>query len=349
MSTTKKRGALAFLCCAMLGCQSGSTPAESDGPSSSADGGHLGDGSAAPNDAALAPSDSGGAGELGDLSGRWEGTAQVVGLKYLKTGSFPAVLHLVQSGARVRGILDVNENAAMFAEWFGYYLEGTVAADGRLSLELTDRTCAAGDPGALCMPRWGETKSKVFDAVLQSAGLTLAGSSPTPKTGVSYPADVPIEAPFVALSLTFASAPVVGEPEPLAGRWKGPFNPPESVVFAGMRMFGENEITFESTADGRLRLARFDNNDVNIYPNREDVILADSFAYDPATRRFWFVEAGSIYGTWLWIGEVRGNRIVGHFVSEPLEDRVWHADAMPTDPFDVPFTQFEGTFALTKQ
>jgi len=284
-----------------------------------------------------------------NLTGRWEGTAQVEGIEYLKTGSFPVVLHLVHRGDRVRGVLDVNQEAGFMAEWFGYYLEGTVSGD-RLSIELTDRSCGAGDPQALCAPQWGASKVKVFEADLQVGEFaTLSASECRVKDGITYTDDVPIEAPFTALSVSLTEGEIQSAPVPFAGKWKGPFNPPFSVVYAGIRMFGTNKITFEGNEEEGYAMTRFDNNKTNIYPTHDDIILADTFRYDASSKRFWFVEAGTVYGTWLWIGEVMGDTIAGHFLSDPIDQRIWNEDTAPVDPFAVPFENFEATFILKKQ
>jgi len=281
-----------------------------------------------------------------DLSGRWEGTVDVVGTQFLKTGTYPAVIHLVQSGTRVRGVLDVHAKAAEFAEWFGYYIEGTVIRD-ELTIELTDRACGAGEPEGLCYPAW-DGKAKVFTAKLKRKHDGLSATSIAVKDGVSYPDGRAIEPPFRSLKATHISK-VGGKPlSSLIGTWKGPFNPPESVVFGGQRWFGTNSITFSSSKAG-IALTRFDNNQSNIYPTHDDLIFADTFRYDPATRRFWFLEAGTVYGVYLWVGELRGDTIVGHFVSEALSGGAYAPDKLPVDPFTIPFRDFEATFILKRQ
>ena len=66
-------------------------------------------------------------------------------------------------------------------------------------------------------------------------------------------------------------------------------------------------------------------------------------------RRFWFLEAGTIYGVWLWIGELRGDTIVGHFVSDAPSGGLYDPARPPPDPFEASFTDFEATFVLKRQ
>jgi hypothetical protein len=285
-----------------------------------------------------------------DLSGSWEGSAAVEGTMYLQSGVFPVKLHLTQSGQKVRGVLDVNQDAAFMAEWFGYYVEGTISGSV-VEIEMSDRNCGAGEPQALCAPRWGEGHTKVFKASLALDGTGLSGEAPTILPGIDYPDDVPIELPYANIDLELKTAPVDGpDDSSLAGTWKGPFNPPYSVVYGGGRLFGVNTVVFENIG-GEMALVRFDNNDVNVYPTHADIVLAHTFKYDDSTKRFWFKEAGSIYGGWLWIGELRGDALVGHFVStdnDPELD-IWQEDQAAVDPFTVPFLNFEATFQFNRQ
>lgn len=282
-----------------------------------------------------------------DHSGRWEGTADVTGVKFLRTGKYLMVMHLVQSGTRVRGVIDVKSNSAPNAEWLGYYLDGVVAADNRLHVELTDRACGAGEPEGLCYPNWA-SKAKVFSAIFKLSATRVQLTDIRVIDGVSYPADRPIELPFSAARASKVSGSDSKISDVLAGKWAGRFNPPESVVFAGQLFFGTNTLTF-AKVKGALALTRFDHGKTNIYPAQKDLILAETFHYDPATRRFWFLETGTVYGVWLWMGELRGDTIVGHFVGDAPSGGLYDPARAPRDPFDANFNDFEATFVLKRQ
>lgn len=263
--------------------------------------------------------------------GHYQGTATVEGGTYLLAGTFPVTVALMQDGSRVRGLIDIEENADPLAQTFTYFADGEVSSSGELDLDLTDRQCGAGDPPGLCYPE-DPPAERVFHVTgsVADGQLTLDAAQRLPVAPAST------ELPFRALTATRQTQPGDVETVSLDGAWSGKCVLGRSVLYPlPLPMYGKNEMQIVATGAG-YTISEFSNDTSgNVIPARDDVILADTLRFDPNTGHVSFVQLNTTFSSWLYVGRLTGNQltmlITFNAYDDPYFDHVG-GQAEPADP-----------------
>lgn len=310
----------------------GPTPQNDAGSDAGHDSGHL--------DAGI---DSGviDSGTRFDVTGLWSGTVTATSGTHVVGGTHAVALALVEDGAHVRGVIDVNAQATRLATWVSHLVTGS-RQGSLLVLEMTDRLCGAGEPEGLCAPRLSEARSAAFSLEFEqdAAGLRLKRIIRSP--GLTYPANAPHELPFDSLSATRTTAPRPSDGG-VAGIWEGALTLPRDSIYAGPVLAGRSQVAF--LTDQLERWDLFVGGEtawINMWPDDPTLLWGNTFRFDATTQRFWLQQAGPS-GPFLWVGQVRGDTIVGAFGSDPI-DGGWLSRSPPGDISLFSLTDLEGTF-----
>lgn len=284
-------------------------------------------------------------GDESPFAGMFTGTAQVVGVRFLKTGEFPAKVMIYQDGTRLRGFLDVEstppDTGAVDAP--SYYFDGTV--DGTtVTLKLSERWCGAAEPPGLCDPDGLRTRF-VYEATgtLVDRKVTFGPARLIAGTTGDYA----FEPPFERLEIDrIAPSAADSSAVPITGTWKGECHLPRDGVFSyALPMLGHNEMTI-APVNGSPTITRFVNEGRVLWPTDDDpILLGDTFKYDPVSGNAWFVSVWNSYGRWLYLGHQEKDYLQFLLVGDALDppEALWSADKLPSAPLNSDFRRnFEG-------
>ncbi len=228
--------------------------------------------------------------------GHWEGTALVPEGDFLQPGTFPVDMYIMQSGKHLRGFIDLHQDAGFMAEAFAYNFSGEIDEDGLVVLHLTDRMCGAGDPDGLCYPHL-PMLSHVFT---MKGGLTegdFVFDSVSAEPDLGYQPDLPFENMHLSFNDSLEAEETVFE-----GAWTGYCRMTTSVVYPlPLPMYGNNEMVISKTGE-TYTMVSFTNEGINIVPDFNDIILPETLVFDPARKRFAFIQLNSVYASWLYAG-----------------------------------------------
>jgi hypothetical protein len=266
------------------------------------------------------------------LIGRWSGDALVPDGEFLLPGEFPVDFFVMMAGSQVRGFFDLHQNVAILAEAFAYYFTGE-ANDEMIALTFTDRLCGAGDPPGLCYPML-PALPEVFAATGQAAVESILFDQAEELPAIGYDTDLP----FTTMTLTRDDEPGSDDGVPFAGDWDGWCRIPTSVVYPlPLPLYGANSMEIAEDPPGTYQIVRFDNEYLgNVIPTWDDeILLADSLLCDEATQRLAFIQLGTTYASWLYVGVQRGSQLTMLVTFNPLDAPYydyWTGQTEPPDP-----------------
>lgn len=319
---------------------------EDGGGAPAEDGGGKGDGADRPDGSDDTPA-------RGLRTGVWSGRAEVAGGRFTRAGSFDARLVVYVGGDRVRGYLDIEQTEAGTGrvDSPSYFVDGEI--DGNVvSIELTERVCGAGEPVGLCYPDGG-ARRLIYRASGTVDGDTLSfepaevipGSAPLPD-GLEF------EPPFAELALDYAEPEAGSSEGGIVGRWRGACRIPRDVVYSlDLPMFGDNEMEIALDDAGAPTITRFVNRGTVVWPQPEPILLGDTFRYDDASGRFWFVSLWNIFGRWLYAGRHDGDVLEILLIGDDIDPAtaIWSETGTPVDPLTADLLHSEGACTFRRQ
>lgn len=273
------------------------------------------------------------------LTGDWSGSASSRAGRFIREGTFPARASFAQAGDVVVGLIDVEQRTAGNADHLGYRAKGSVDSTGAVTLELTDRICGAGEPLGLCYPDPGAPGAAVFRVRGRITNETLTLDS-IETLRATHPSGDAVEAPFESLTITREAG---GQ---IAGTRTGHARVPRSELFPlPLPLTGTGTMTIEGDAPTLSRLEWEGITYVPVPDGEDPIVLAESFRYDPATGRYWFLQVNSVYGRFVYVGQKIGGELRGAIYTEdPYNPTIYNPDAAPILFTDPPLASLLGTF-----
>lgn len=286
----------------------------------------------------------------GAWSGEWTGKATVAGGAFTKKGSFSVGMWLVRDESRVRGFLDSNQTAEGTgqANSPSYYVEGTIDATSNVVLELTERACGAGEPQGLCYPDFTNSRAPRYRAEGKlSSGVLTFGQAKAKPDAPALPDGIAFEPPFDSLVLTPPPPLEATSGSGITGNWLGECDLPRDVIFPlPTPMDGVVDVSID--ASGAMTSFKLDG--IVMYPGDEPIILGDTFRYDAASQRFWFLQVGTTFGRWLYVGQRVGDTLHVLVYSDALDaDAFYKAGETPGALTAPTFTNLEGACTLARK